>query len=120
MAKKDPRVDAYIKRAAPFARPILKHLRKIVHVGCPDVEETIKWQSPFFERKGIICFMAAFKQHCVFGFWKGSLILAGNTRARCGIWVDHFDARFAESENVNRFCISRQNQRTFPETEDAV
>src|SRR5712691_5023229 len=46
MAKKDPRVDDYIKRAAPFARPILKHLRKIVHVGCPDVEETIKWQSP--------------------------------------------------------------------------
>jgi len=77
MAKKDPRVDDYIKRAAPFARPILKHLRKIVHVGCPDVEETIKWQSPFFERKGIICFMAAFKQHCVFGFWKGSLIFGG-------------------------------------------
>ncbi len=48
MAKKDSRVDAYIKRAAPFARPILKHLRKIVHVGCPDVEEMIKWQSPFF------------------------------------------------------------------------
>jgi len=77
MAKKDPRVDDYIKRAEPFARPILKHLRKIVHVGCPDVEETIKWQSPFFERKGIICFMAAFKQHCVFGFWKGSLIFGG-------------------------------------------
>jgi len=77
MAKKDPRVDDYIKRAAPLARPILKHLRKIVHVGCPDVEETIKWRSPFFERKGIICFMAAFKQHCVFGFWKGSLIFGG-------------------------------------------
>src|SRR5713226_3055817 len=77
MAKKDPRVDDYIKRAAPFARPILKHLRTIVHVGCPNVEETIKWQSPFFERKGIICFMAAFKQHCVFGFWKGSLIFGG-------------------------------------------
>jgi hypothetical protein len=56
MAKKDPRVDDYIKCAAPFARPILKHLRKIVHLGCPDVEETIKWQSPFFERKGIILF----------------------------------------------------------------
>src|SRR6266446_3677690 len=73
MAGKDRRVDAYIKRAAPFARPILKHLRKVVHAGCPDVEETIKWNSPFFEHKGIICFMAAFKQHCVFGFWKGAL-----------------------------------------------
>jgi len=74
MGKKDRRVDAYIKRAAPFARPILKHLRKLVHAGCPDVEETIKWNSPCFERKGIMCFMAAFKEHCAFGFWKGSLI----------------------------------------------
>ena len=74
LGKTDPRVDGYIVRAAPFARPILKHLRKIVHAGCPDVEETIKWNSPFFERKGIVCFMAAFKEHCAFGFWKGSLI----------------------------------------------
>ncbi len=57
MADKDPRVDAYIKRAAPFARPILKRLRKTVHTACPDVEETIKWNFPFFERNGIICFM---------------------------------------------------------------
>ncbi|HYR23677.1 MAG TPA: YdeI/OmpD-associated family protein [Chthoniobacterales bacterium] len=84
MATKDPRVDAYIKRAAPFARPILKHLRKIAHVGCPDVEETIKWQSPFFERKGIICFMAAFKEHCVFGFWKGSLIFGEKHKGAMG------------------------------------
>ena len=55
MAGKDPRFDAYIKRAAPFARPILKHLRKVVHAGRPDVDETIKWNSPFFEHKGIIC-----------------------------------------------------------------
>jgi uncharacterized protein YdeI (YjbR/CyaY-like superfamily) len=84
MAKKDPRVDDYIKRAAPFARPILKHLRKIVHVGCPDVEETIKWQSPFFERKGIISFMAAFKQHCVFGYWKGALIFGKKNKGAMG------------------------------------
>jgi len=84
VATKDPRVDAYIKRAAPFARPILKHLRKIAHVGCPDVEETIKWQSPFFERKGIICFMAAFKEHCVFGFWKGSLIFGEKHKGAMG------------------------------------
>src|SRR5260370_14622859 len=80
MAGKDPRVDAYIKRAAPFARPILKRLRKIVQTGCPDVEETIKWNSPCFERKGIICFMAAFKQHCAFGFWKGSLIFGAKNK----------------------------------------
>ena len=80
MAGKDPRVDAYIKRAAPFARPLLKRLRKIVHTGCPDVEETIKWNSPFFEHKGIICFVAAFKAHCAFGFWKGSLIFGAKNK----------------------------------------
>jgi len=84
MATKDSRVDAYIKRAAPFARPILKHLRKVAHIGCPDVEETIKWQSPFFEHKGIICFMAAFKEHCVFGFWKGSLIFGEKHKGAMG------------------------------------
>jgi len=84
MAKKDPRVDDYIKRAAPFARPILKRLRKIVHAGCPNVEETIKWQFPFFEHKGIICFMSAFKEHCAFGFWKGSLIFGAKHKGAMG------------------------------------
>ena len=84
MAGKDRRVDAYIKRAAPFARPILKHLRKVVHAGCPDVDETIKWNSPFFEHKGIICFIAAFKQHCVFGFWKGALIFGAKHKGAMG------------------------------------
>ena len=84
MAKKDPRVDAYISRAQPFARPILKHLRKLVHKACPDVEETIKWRSPFFERKGIICFMASFKAHAVFGFWKGKLLFGKEDQGAMG------------------------------------
>lgn len=81
MAKKDPRVDAYIGKAEPFAKPILKHLRKIVHAGCPDVEETIKWGFPFFEYKGVMCFMSGFKNHCTFGFWKGSLVF-GSSKAK--------------------------------------
>lgn len=74
MAKKDPCIDQYIATAAPFAQPILKHLRKIVHAGCPQVEETMKWSMPHFDYKGMMCGMAAFKAHCVFGFWKSSLI----------------------------------------------
>jgi uncharacterized protein YdeI (YjbR/CyaY-like superfamily) len=74
MGKKDPRVDAYIAKAAPFARPILARLRKAVHAGCPTVEEAIKWGAPFFMYEGILCNMAGFKQHCTFGFWKGSLL----------------------------------------------
>jgi uncharacterized protein YdeI (YjbR/CyaY-like superfamily) len=70
MGKKDPRIDAYIARSGPFARPILKHLRKVVHAGCPEVQETLKWGFPHFMHQGILCSMASFKAHCAFGFWK--------------------------------------------------
>ncbi len=72
----DPRVDAYIARAADFARPILEHVRAQVHEACPDVEETIKWGMPtFMHAGGILCGMAAFKQHASFGFWKHALVV---------------------------------------------
>lgn len=72
MAVKDPRVDAYIEGAVPFAQPLLRVLRTAVHAGCPDVEETIKWRMPFFMHGGrILGHMAAFKQHCALGFWHG-------------------------------------------------
>jgi uncharacterized protein YdeI (YjbR/CyaY-like superfamily) len=77
MGKKNATTDAYIAKAAPFARPILTRLRKYVHTGCPEVEETIKWGSPHFDYKGIFCGMAAFKSHVAFGFWKGSLLMNG-------------------------------------------
>ena len=75
MANTNPRVDAYIAKSADFAKPILTRIREIVHEACPDVEETIKWGVPAFDYKGMMCGMAAFKQHCTLGFWKGSLIL---------------------------------------------
>lgn len=69
-AKKDPRIDAYIARAAAFAQPILKRLRKLVHAGCPEAGEAIKWGMPSFMYRGrILCGMAAFKAHATFGFW---------------------------------------------------
>ncbi len=70
MAKKDPRVDAYITAAPPFARPILKELRRRVHAAVPEAEETIRWNCPFFQYGGkLLCGMSAFKAHCNFGFW---------------------------------------------------
>ena len=74
MKNMDPRVDAYIAKSQPFAQPVLKHLRAVVHEGCPGVEETMKWSFPHFTYKGILCSMAAFKEHCAFGFWKGALL----------------------------------------------
>jgi uncharacterized protein YdeI (YjbR/CyaY-like superfamily) len=79
MGLKDPRIDKYISGSAEFARPILSHLRKLVHAACPDVEETLKWGMPSFLHKGILCGMAAFKEHCSFGFWKHDLLF-GNDR----------------------------------------
>lgn len=72
--KKDLRVDTYIEKAQPFAQPILKHLRKLVHKACPEVEETIKWGMPSFECKGPLCGIASFKQHAILGFWKTALL----------------------------------------------
>lgn len=72
----DPRIDAYIERAAPFAQPILRHVRAAVHEACPHVDETIKWGMPtFVHAGGILCGMAAFKQHASFGYWKHALVV---------------------------------------------
>lgn len=81
MGKKDPRVDAYIERSAPFAKPILEHLRRVVHGACPEVEETLRWSSPTFLYHGMMCGMASFKTHCTFGFWKGSLVLDDHAKS---------------------------------------
>ena len=86
MPRRDPRIDAYIAKSASFAKPILKYLRKVVHAGCPQVEETIKWSMPHFDYKGMMCGMAAFKEHCAFGFWKSKLILGpGQTEEKPGM-----------------------------------
>lgn len=82
MGERDPRVDAYIAKAAPFARPILEHLRALVHATCPDAGETIKWGMPFFVVGGAsLCHMAAFKQHAAFGFWRHAEVMGGERPA---------------------------------------
>jgi uncharacterized protein YdeI (YjbR/CyaY-like superfamily) len=74
MGKRDKRVDAYIAKAPDFAKPILTSIREMVHEGCPECEEDLKWQNPAFLYKGLLVGMASFKEHCVFGFWKGELV----------------------------------------------
>lgn len=82
MGQRDPRVDAYIAKSAEFARPILARLREVIHEGCAETEESIKWGMPSFLYHGrILCGMAAFKQHCALGFW-GGRSLVGNEAKR--------------------------------------
>ena len=69
-AKTDARIDTYIAQAGEFARPILQHLRALVHQGCPAAEETMKWSMPCFQHASkILCIFGAFKEHCTVSFW---------------------------------------------------
>lgn len=86
MSARDPRIDAYIGNAQPFARPILRFLRTAVHAGCPDVEETLKWRNPAFMYKGILAGMAAFRQHVAFGFWKASALKVPGGKEQEAMW----------------------------------
>lgn len=70
----NPDVDRYIEQAAPFARPVLLHLRQLVHQTLPEISEQIKWGMPFFCLQHNLCFMAAFKAHCGFGFWRADAL----------------------------------------------
>ncbi len=79
---RDPRVDAYIARAQPFARPLLSHVRDRAHALLPNAEETLKWSSPAFTLGGkILLMMAAFKAHAALNFWRGQEIGDGSPKA---------------------------------------
>jgi uncharacterized protein YdeI (YjbR/CyaY-like superfamily) len=74
MGKRIPEVDAYIAKAAPFAQPILEKIRDAFHAASPEVTEVMKWSAPFFDYKGMLGNMAAFKNHVSWGFWKAQLM----------------------------------------------
>ncbi len=85
---RDRRIDAYIAKQQEFAKPVLEYVREVVHEGCPDVTETLKWGVPSFEYHGILCGIAAFKAHMQFGFWKHSLVVG--KRASVGMGFGKF------------------------------
>lgn len=82
MPNKDPRVDAYITKSADFAKPILNRIRQLVHQACPQVEEDIKWSSPFFMYKGMFAAMMAFKGHCALIFPGNGKLILGRDEAK--------------------------------------
>jgi len=85
MPRRDPRVSEYIQESAPFARPILKHLRKVIHEAEPGVEETMKWGMPSVLYQGkIVCGFAGFKAHCALWFWKGETVVGKKPKEAMG------------------------------------
>ena len=103
MGKRDPKVDTYIKKAAPFARPILTEFRDIVHASCPEVEEAMKWSFPHFVYTGMLCSMASFTRHAAFGFWKGSLVTGGPKQADA---MGHFGRVTKRSDLPSRAVLA--------------
>jgi uncharacterized protein YdeI (YjbR/CyaY-like superfamily) len=70
--KHDPRIDAYIAKAQPFAKAILEKVRERVHAVVPGIEEAIKWSMPAYTLDGkIVAITAAFKAHAALNFWRG-------------------------------------------------
>ena len=87
MAATDPRIDAYIARQADFARPILQHIRRLVHAAAPEADETIKWGMPHFTVGGrMLGGMAGFKAHATLSLWQANDIAGetGNGREAMG------------------------------------
>src|SRR5574337_181964 len=107
MPDHDPRIDAYIAKSAEFAQPILQHLRTLVHKACPEVEESIKWGMPFFSYEAApMCMMAAFKQHCSFGFWLSKEVTGGS---------DGKEATRRPSTLCHAFVGSRRRSAHYPD-----
>jgi uncharacterized protein YdeI (YjbR/CyaY-like superfamily) len=77
---RDPRVDAYIAKAQPFAQAILGHIRERAHAAVPGIEETLKWSAPAYLLDGkILLITAAFKAHAAINFWRGQEIKGGSS-----------------------------------------
>jgi uncharacterized protein YdeI (YjbR/CyaY-like superfamily) len=79
---RDPRIDAYIAKAQPFARPILEKMRERVHTVLPAAEESIKWSMPAYTLGGkIVLITAAFKAHTALNFWRGQELRGDSANA---------------------------------------
>lgn len=79
---REPRIDAYIAKAQPFARPILEKVRQRVHAALPNIEEAIKWSMPAYTLEGkIILITAAFKAHMALNFWRGQELESNHSSA---------------------------------------
>lgn len=119
MVTQDRRIDAYIEKAQPFARPILSHLRAVVRGACPEVVETLKWGHPSFEYRGILCGMAAFKAHCAFGFWKHELVV-GDADGKNKEAMGSFGRVTALSDLPSKAVLTRYLKKAMQLNEDGV
>ncbi len=122
--EKDSRIDDYINKSNDFSQPLLRHLRKLIHISCPEVVETMKWNTPHFEYQGkLLCSFNAFKKHCSFGFWLGKhlkddlkiLTVIGNT-SMAGINKITSIEDLPSDSDLIRYIKNAMNLKEAPET----
>lgn len=111
MGTRDARVDSYIGNAAPFARPILGHLRELVHAACPQASETIKWGHPHFEHRGLLCCIAAFKAHCALRFFRAEAVAEALAQRQPGEAMGQF-GRITRLSDLPADAVLKRSLRT--------
>ena len=80
-------VDSWIYEHDPAIRQIAMTLRNIILSTEPTLNETIRWGSPTYEKKGKVCYITATDYYVTLGFFNGAMltneqILLGSSRAK--------------------------------------
>ncbi|HWB03022.1 MAG TPA: YdeI/OmpD-associated family protein [Verrucomicrobiales bacterium] len=65
-------VAAWMEQLSDFARPMIERIYKIIRKAAPQLEEGIRWSSPTFIGRGLVCSFAAFQKHVTLVFWRGA------------------------------------------------
>src|SRR5688572_8884004 len=71
-SKPSSAVDAFIESLPDSARPVTAKLCAIIRKAAPNLEEVIRWNSPVWKGRGLVCALAAFKNHVSITFWRGA------------------------------------------------
>lgn len=69
-----PSVDLFIECQAPEKQQLLQRLRSLILSSAPYVEESIKWNIPFYSAGGLLCYLNPQAKGVALGFCRGALL----------------------------------------------
>lgn len=94
-------IDSYINALPEWQRTICTQLRELIHTTDSSISETIRWNSPAFEKNGLLCWFWAFKKHVSIVFLNGSDIPDTHRLFNAGLQNKHNRAiHFHEGDTV--------------------
>ncbi len=65
-------VSAWVESLSGTTRPLVERLLQIIRRTAPHLEETIRWGSPAWKGRGLVCGIGAFKNHVTLVLWRGA------------------------------------------------